>query len=122
MRLTLPYPPSLNVYWRTFRGRQVIGAAGRAFKAEAAWKAAAAGIQPRGGPIAIALTLHPKQPKRARPGANVRCIDLDNCAKAALDALNGIAYGDDSQVVDLHIRRGEPVAGGALIVEVRSAA
>lgn len=29
--------------------------------------------------------------------------DLDNCAKAILDALNGLAYTDDASVVDLHI-------------------
>lgn len=31
--------------------------------------------------------------------------DLDNCAKAVLDALNGVAFYDDSQVVDLTIRK-----------------
>lgn len=29
--------------------------------------------------------------------------DLDNLSKAVLDALNGIAWVDDTQVVDLHI-------------------
>lgn len=29
--------------------------------------------------------------------------DLDNVAKIILDALNGLAYHDDSQVVELHI-------------------
>ena len=28
--------------------------------------------------------------------------DLDNVAKVILDALNGIAYADDKQIVDLH--------------------
>lgn len=32
--------------------------------------------------------------------------DLDNLAKAILDALNGIAYEDDRQVVDLHCVKG----------------
>lgn len=31
--------------------------------------------------------------------------DLDNLAKAILDALNGIAYEDDRQVSDLHVSR-----------------
>ena len=31
--------------------------------------------------------------------------DLDNVSKCILDALNGIAYKDDSQVVDLHITK-----------------
>ena len=29
--------------------------------------------------------------------------DADNVAKAVLDALNGLAYTDDAQVVDLHV-------------------
>ncbi|MFP6591226.1 MAG: RusA family crossover junction endodeoxyribonuclease [Candidatus Latescibacterota bacterium] len=33
-----------------------------------------------------------------------RC-DLDNCAKAVLDGLSGIAFVDDSQVADLHVTR-----------------
>ena len=31
--------------------------------------------------------------------------DLDNVSKCILDALNGIAYKDDSQIVDLHITK-----------------
>ena len=31
--------------------------------------------------------------------------DLDNCAKSILDALNGIAYADDSQVVYLSVSK-----------------
>ena len=29
--------------------------------------------------------------------------DTDNIAKAILDALNGVAYYDDAQVVELHV-------------------
>jgi Holliday junction resolvase RusA-like endonuclease len=35
---------------------------------------------------------------RIRP--TIKC-DADNCAKAVMDALNGIAYADDSQIVEL---------------------
>ena len=31
--------------------------------------------------------------------------DCDNLAKAVLDALNGVAFEDDSQIVELHIRK-----------------
>ena len=31
--------------------------------------------------------------------------DADNIAKVICDALNGVAYGDDTQVVDLNIRK-----------------
>lgn len=32
--------------------------------------------------------------------------DCDNLAKSVLDALNGIAYHDDSQVSELHVTKG----------------
>lgn len=31
--------------------------------------------------------------------------DLDNVAKCVLDALNGVAYKDDNQIVELHIEK-----------------
>ena len=31
--------------------------------------------------------------------------DIDNVAKAVLDALNGVAYRDDTQVIELHVRK-----------------
>jgi len=31
--------------------------------------------------------------------------DLDNCAKAITDALNGVVYDDDAQIDELHVYR-----------------
>ena len=31
--------------------------------------------------------------------------DIDNCAKAILDAANGVAFGDDKQIAALSVRR-----------------
>lgn len=31
--------------------------------------------------------------------------DIDNIVKSILDALNGVAYRDDTQVVELHVRK-----------------
>ena len=31
--------------------------------------------------------------------------DADNCAKSVLDALNKIAFDDDSQIVELHVNK-----------------
>lgn len=31
--------------------------------------------------------------------------DIDNVVKAVLDALNGVAYRDDTQVIELHVRK-----------------
>jgi len=44
--------------------------------------------------------------KQAREGARPTTKpDLDNLAKAVLDALNGLAYHDDSQIVELYVRK-----------------
>lgn len=45
------------------------------------------------GPIRVEVFFHQKQ------------ADIDNLVKAILDALNQIAYEDDSQVVELHARK-----------------
>lgn len=47
--------------------------------------------------------------------------DLDKLSRAVLDALTGIAYVDDSQVVDLRARKRYAIDAGATI-EVRAAA
>ena len=41
--------------------------------------------------------------------------DVDNILKAFLDAMNGIVYLDDCQVVDLHVKK---VYGSIGLVEV----
>lgn len=45
---------------------------------------------------------HLMEEKKLRP---IKKPDADNIAKCYLDALNKIAYNDDTQVVDLQIRR-----------------
>ena len=32
IELTLPWPPSMNTYWRTFQGRMIISAKGREYR------------------------------------------------------------------------------------------
>ena len=117
LQLTLPSPISCNRYWRTFRGRQVISAEARAFKSLVAWKARQDGIQPLHGPIVLTVAYHPKRPKKWT-GGPVRRQDVSNVVKVAEDALQGVAFVNDSQVVELHVILGEPVEGGALKVTV----
>jgi crossover junction endodeoxyribonuclease RusA len=37
--------------------------------------------------------------------SNRRRVDIDNLSKAVLDAMNGIAYQDDRQIVDIHLTK-----------------
>lgn len=90
--LELPYPPSANRYWRNYRGRMVKSDEARKYQTGAGWCARAAGAQLIDGDVALELRLFRPQ----------RRGDLDNRIKAVLDALNGVLYKDDKQVVELH--------------------
>lgn len=78
-----------------------------------AYKAAGGGLID--GPVAVRLTVWQALPQRAtkaqRAAAErgeiypIRKPDLDNVIKIVLDALNGHAYGDDTQVVQIDARK-----------------
>lgn len=67
------------------------------------------------GPVTIDMTAYQALPKRATKAAReaaergeiwpIRKPDLDNIIKIALDALNGYAYTDDTQVVRLDAQK-----------------
>ena len=115
--VTLPYPPSTNRMIRHFNGRAVKSAEARGYQRNAAMLAAMLGCcDALSGAVEVCIRLHPKKPQRASR-VPCRSIDLDNAAKIALDALNGVAWVDDRQIEKLTIIRGEPVPGGALVVQ-----
>lgn len=114
--ITLPYPPSTNRIWRSVRGRVVQSAEAREWKATAGWSARAAGWTLAVADVAVEIVLHPRLTLRGRPSA--RRVDLDNAIKATMDALNGIAYEDDRQVVRITASVGHALAGGGLTVAV----
>ena len=106
VNLTLPYPPSMNHYWRHFRGHTVIRREGRTFRTNVCALLAGPGgggprKPPAGGRIALCMDAFPPDRRRR---------DLDNLQKPTLDALEhaGI-YEDDSQI-DLHITRRRELA------------
>lgn len=111
--LTLPYPPSANRYWRTrVLPKQNVAVTypskeAKEYKAHVARLAMAACVKPIIGPVEYELELYPHLPldwkKRAKRDPvwwdmTVQCIDLDNARKVLLDALNGIAWTDDSRI------------------------
>lgn len=55
--------------------------------------------------IPISLTKKAKQEMLEGERQHVVKPDLDNLAKSVLDALNGIAWYDDAQIVELHIAK-----------------
>lgn len=75
-----------------------------------AWSAKAAGVKKiaRPGAVGIRVWLLFARPSSVsiaeRPRMTVK-PDIDKCTRATLDALSGIAYDDDSQVVETTIRK-----------------
>lgn len=121
MRLELPLCPSTNVYWRNYRGITVLSDEAKEFKTNVRYQAMTHGYrEPMGDEMVVCITYHPKarQKETEKP---LRRRDVDNCIKPTLDALNGIAWHDDYQVVDVRARLGNPVKGGKLVVEWSSA-
>lgn len=136
--LSLPYPISANRYWQTriikLRGSTkptamtYVSKEAQEYKALVAKLAMAAGVRtPIDGRVAVTYTLHPHRPldahrreKRDPLGweDTVQCIDLDNAQKVLLDALKGVAFGDDKWVREIVAKRGEPVEGGKLVVTI----
>jgi len=111
MRLELPWPPSVNTYWRRVGTKTVLSRKAREYRGQVA---AACAMQqaPRLGTARVRLTITAHPPDR-------RARDLDNLNKGVLDALaHARVFNDDSQVDDLRIVRGEPRAGGALTVTI----
>lgn len=95
MRLTLPYPPSANRYWRVFQGMVRPSKDAAAYKNMARWRALAQQLKPLPGDVVVTVTVYRPQ----------KSGDLDNRLKCLLDALRGVAYEDDNQVAEIHALR-----------------
>lgn len=119
IELTLPFPPSTNAIWRAIvqkgRVRNILSKPGREYR-KSATEAAQAQYsgKPIQGRLSVTITLH--APTR-------RAYDVDNRAKAALDAITHAGvWGDDEQVDQLTIIRGEQAKGGGCLVQIEEVA
>jgi crossover junction endodeoxyribonuclease RusA len=119
MELTLPFPPSVNHYYRTFHGRTLISRAGREYRraicgllARSPGLSGGDGVRkpPEGGRIALAMDAFPPDRRRR---------DLDNLLKCTQDSLaHAGVYQDDSQIDLLLVTRREPVPEGRILVRL----
>lgn len=115
--LYLPFPPSINTYWRhiskgKLAGRVLISEKGRQYRAEVLYTIGLARklVQRLEGRLAVEIIAH--APDR-------RQRDLDNLPKAILDALTHAGvWHDDSQIDLLIVRRGEVVSGGEIVLRI----
>ncbi len=104
-KLSLPYPPTVNTYWRHARGRNYISEKGTRYRSEVIAIILNSKLRLRlNGRLKISIIAHV-------PDKRVR--DIDNLFKAPLDALvHAGMINDDGQVDDLHIVHGRQIAGG----------
>ena len=106
--LLLPQAPTVNHYYGVSGKRRDIKPEGEAFRLQVQLAVRAAKIPKLLGRVFLHMRVHPKD-RRTR--------DIDNLAKATLDALqHAQVYENDSQVDDLHIVRGGVVQGGRMEV------
>jgi crossover junction endodeoxyribonuclease RusA len=109
IELTLPWPPSVNTYWRNVNGKTLISKEGRLYRQAVREQVNDQnGVQSLAGRLSVSIVAHvPDQRRR----------DLDNLLKAVLDGMTHAGvWLDDSQIDELQIRRG-PI-GGMLKVSV----
>ena len=114
MTITLPWPPTVNHYWRNVSGRTLISSQGRLYREQVRWavSVAKAALWPESARLCVAIEAQPPDKRRR---------DLDNLPKGVLDALTDAGvWADDSQIDDLRIWRG-PVGAGQIVVTIREA-
>ncbi len=110
IELELPYPPSINRYWRHNRGRTHLSKEGRDYQKGVATARARSSIVTMSENVELMIDLNPPDRRRR---------DVDNVLKALLDGLQkGGVLQDDSQVKKLTIEMHEPVAGGRCRVSI----
>ena len=108
LQFDLPYPPSVNHYWRRVGARTLISRQGRTFRESVCSLLALRRLHPLDGWLKVHLQIYPPDRRRR---------DVDNIQKPVLDALQHAGvYHDDFQIVSLLTDRLEPRDGGHLVV------
>lgn len=114
--LSLPYPPTVNHYWRHIvigrSVRAVISAQGRQYKAVCSAMARRqwAGRETLACPLAVEITFYPPD-RRKR--------DLDNLPKSLFDSLTDAGvWKDDSLIQDLRTRWGPRTGEARAVVKI----
>lgn len=114
--ITLPYPPSVNHYWKSrvvrkgtrFVPSVYVSDVGQEYQRTVV--RVLDGVPQFVGPLRVQMLVQPP---------DGRSRDLDNVLKCLLDSLTKAGvWSDDSQVASLLVVRGDQVTGGAVIVMV----
>ena len=116
MTINLPFPPSVNMIWRTMvRGKRAItymSADGKEYRNDVRVRVLESGIRSTlTGRLTVEILIHPPD-RRKR--------DIDNSLKALLDSMQHAGvYKDDSQIDWLLVRRGDLRSNGCVEVTIK---
>ena len=112
LRLVIPYPPGVNAMWRSWAGKVLLSARGRAYREE--------GLRQLEGHVGVRFLDGEKVRVRIEMWPpDRRRRDVDGPLKASLDLLtHAQIWTDDHQVDELTIIRKPKFAGGRLIVTI----
>lgn len=108
--IRLPWPPSVNRYWRSVNGRAILSAEGRNYRALLEGLALTC-RWPKFGErrVSVRVEAHPPDKRRR---------DLDNLPKAIFDGLTHCGvWADDSQIDYYSVER-MPSGGGVCVVHI----
>ncbi len=109
INLILPYPPSVNSLYAHYRGRRIISKKGRKFKRDVAVLAKKQGAKRLSGNLSVTFRVF--RPRKIG--------DLDNRLKISQDALKGICFDDDKQIIELHAFRFDDKTNPRIEIDIR---
>ena len=117
INVIIPYPPSVNTYWRAVKGRVILSKRGREYR-DAVYTAINSAFEPDSVED-IRPLLGRLKVKIIATMPDKRRRYIYNKNTAALDAMGyaGI-YGDDNQIDDLRVIRCDVMKPGCLEVEI----
>lgn len=102
----LPWPPSVNRYYRVFRNRILISRDGRKYRMMVVSRLG--GLNRKlTGDVSVEIDLYPPDRRRR---------DIDNPLKCLLDSMTHAGvYEDDSQIKDIELHMREPMPPEGLV-------
>jgi len=105
LELELPYPPSLNDYWRHVGAKTLISREGRKYRERIA--GAVRGLPRLNGRLTLIMDVYPPDRRRR---------DLDNLFKSLLDSLQKAnVYQDDNQIKHIEADMREPMEPDGMV-------
>ena len=110
LEFDLPWPPSVNNYYRHVGPRVLISRAGRKYRTMCVSRLG--GLEKLSGAVSLSLECYPPDRRRR---------DLDNLLKCLQDSITAAGVlDDDSQIRRLQMEMLEPIEGGLVHVRLEA--